>query len=628
MKILFLSLSSFDDVNVRGIYSDLMREFIKRDNDVYIASPMERRFGKPTHIIESPNCHILKIRTLNIQKTNIIEKGIGTLLLERQFDKAIRKYWGNVNFDLILYATPPITFNKVIERIKKRCGCRSYLMLKDIFPQNAVDLGMMKEGSILHRMFRRKEERLYEISDRIGCMSPANQEYVIRHNPSVNPTKVELCPNAVMPVDIPDLAETERNELLLKLGIPTDKTLFIYGGNLGKPQGIDFLLKVVEANEKNSNSHIIIVGSGTEYPKIQRWFDDNKPANSTLRSALPKAEYDKLIRACHVGLIFLDPRFTIPNFPSRLLSYLENRMPVLLATDPNTDMGRIAEREGFGLWSLSGDLDTFVKNMNKIALDCEIISEMGVSGKQFLLKNYTADKIADIIQHNRSKHMDSSKIPIKLNEAMLAEDYNQLKKADRNKLFKDNILGAVGCIPIIGAWVSGAASGTLSYSDSALFRKIFAFIYGLKDTTLEQRSKFIEEVESTAKDVAGNVLSEMINRMDNINKATFMANLVKAKMNGEISIEDFFRLSAVCERIPYADLCYLKQFEKEAMIDGGVTEILYASGALIQCTISDDENKYTLSVSGRKLLKYGLFSDVNLEIKNATQMPNMDWGEY
>lgn len=400
MNILFLSLSRFDDINVRGIYSDLMREFVKRGNDVYIASPTERRFGKPTHLIDSEDCHILKIKTLNIQKTNIIEKGIGTLLLESQFDRAIRKYWGNVNFDLVLYATPPITFNKVIERIKKRCGCRSYLMLKDIFPQNAVDLGMMKDGSLLHKMFRRKEERLYQISDRIGCMSPANCEYVIKHNPSVDSAKVELCPNAVMPIYILELSEYDRNELLSKLSIPTDKTLFIYGGNLGKPQGIDFLLEVVKANENNDNSYIIIVGSGTEYPRISRWFEEHKPKNAKLLSALPKQEYDNLIRACHVGLIFLDPRFTIPNFPSRLLSYLENRMPVLLATDMNTDMGRIAEQEGFGFWSLNGDLDPFISNMKLLTGNESKIKEMGLKGEQYLLSNYTVDKVVDIILNN------------------------------------------------------------------------------------------------------------------------------------------------------------------------------------------------------------------------------------
>lgn len=395
MNILFLSLSRFDDINVRGIYSDLMRELIKHGNDVYIASPTERRFGKPTYLIESDHCQILKIRTLNIQKTNVIEKGIGTILLEYQFDRAIKKYWGRVNFDLVLYATPPISFNRVIENIKRRCGARSYLMLKDIFPQNAIDLGMMKKGGFLHKMFRKKEKRLYEISDRIGCMSPANIDYVIKHNPDIDSSKVELCPNAIEPIDIPPISEKDRSDILLKFGIPSEKTLFIYGGNLGKPQGLDFLLKVVETNERRNDSYIVIIGGGTEYSKIANWFAEHNPKNAKLMSALPKNDYDNLIRAAQVGLIFLDPRFTIPNFPSRLLSYLENSMPVLLAIDANTDMGRIAEENDFGFWSISGDIDTFMDNMDK--LKPENIVEMGAKGHYFLMENYIVDKIAGII---------------------------------------------------------------------------------------------------------------------------------------------------------------------------------------------------------------------------------------
>lgn len=378
-----------------------MREFTKRGNDVYIASPTERRFGKPTHLIELDHCQILKIRTLNIQKTNVIEKGIGTLLLEYQFDKAIKKHWGNIKFDLVLYATPPITFNKVIENVRRRCGCCSYLMLKDIFPQNAVDLGMMREGGLLHRMFRKKERRLYEVSDRIGCMSPANCEYVLKHNPEVDIAKVELCPNAIEPVEIPKLSEEERKSTLAKLDIPTDKTLFIYGGNLGKPQGLDFLLKVIDANEQRSDSFIIVVGSGTEYPKIERWFNEKNPSNAKLMAALPQHEYDSLVRACHVGLVFLDPRFTIPNFPSRLLSYLENSMPVLLATDCCTDVGLIAEREGFGLWSESGDLKKFMSNIDKITATNDVILQMGKRGEEFLRSTYTVDEVAEIILESK-----------------------------------------------------------------------------------------------------------------------------------------------------------------------------------------------------------------------------------
>lgn len=396
MNILFLSLSRFDDINVRGIYSDLMRELIKRGNDVYIASPTERRFGKTTHLIESGYCQILKIRTLNIQKTNVIEKGIGTLLLEYQFDRAIKKYWGKVNFDLVLYATPPITFNRVIENIKRRCGARSYLMLKDIFPQNAVDLGMMSKGSLLHKMFRKKEQRLYEISDRIGCMSPANCNYVIEHNPDIAPSKVELCPNAIELIDIHPISEENRSVILSKFGIPSDKTIFIYGGNLGKPQGLDFLLKVIEANEDRKDSFIIVVGNGTEYKRIEAWFKKNAPQNAKLLSALPKEEYDALVRTCQVGMIFLDPRFTIPNFPSRLLSYLENSMPVLLATDINCDMGQIAEQGGFGFWCESGDIEKFMKNFG-ILTDSSKIKEMGTKGKAYLQTHYTTAKVVGTI---------------------------------------------------------------------------------------------------------------------------------------------------------------------------------------------------------------------------------------
>lgn len=395
MNILFLTVSRLNDINERNIYTDLLREMIKRGNEVYIASPTERRFGKKTHLIKSDHCQILKIRTLNIQKTNVVEKGIGTLLLERQFGKAIRKYWDDVNFDLVLYSTPPITFNKVIEDIKMRDGARSYLMLKDIFPQNAVDLGMMKAGGLLHRMFRRKEERLYEISDKIGCMSPANCDYVCKHNPSVNHDKVCLCPNAIEPVKFPQVTAEERKALLKSLSIPSDKRLFIYGGNLGKPQGLDFLLKVVEANEKNEGNFIIVIGNGTEYGRIKHWFDLHLPKNAILLESLPKADYDKLVRVCDVGLIFLDPRFTIPNFPSRLLSYLENSMPVLLATDTNTDMGRIAEKEGFGLWCENGDLEKFMANMK--TLNDEILMKMGELGITYLHDHYTVRKAADSI---------------------------------------------------------------------------------------------------------------------------------------------------------------------------------------------------------------------------------------
>ena len=112
-------------------------------------------------MLAEENATLLRVKTLNLQKTNVIEKGLATISLQAVFTKAIKKYFRGVMFDWVLYSTPPITFEKVVRYVKKRDNAKSYLLLKDIFPQNAVDLEMLsKKGTkgIIYRYFRRKEK--------------------------------------------------------------------------------------------------------------------------------------------------------------------------------------------------------------------------------------------------------------------------------------------------------------------------------------------------------------------------------------------------------------------------------------------------------------------------------------
>lgn len=204
MNVLFMSLISFESLQKRNIYTDLLREFIRNRHFVYAVSPIEKRENQETHLVKEENAVILRLQIGNIQKTNIIEKGISTVMIEPQFKAAIRKYFPNVRFDLILYATPPVSFGGAVEYVKKRDGAKTYLLLKDIFPQNAVDIGLMSMRGLkglLYRHFRRQEKRLYAISDHIGCMSQANVDYVIAHNPEVDPEIVEVCPNSIEVID-------------------------------------------------------------------------------------------------------------------------------------------------------------------------------------------------------------------------------------------------------------------------------------------------------------------------------------------------------------------------------------------------------------------------------------------
>lgn len=404
MNIIFLTLVRIANIEDRSLYHDLMRKFRDEGHTVYIVSPSERRLGLETKLTESVGVHILNVRTLNVQKTNIVEKGMGTLLMESQFKKAIKKHLNGVGFDLITYSTPPITLTNVVKYLKKKNPkAVSYLQLKDIFPQNAVDIGMFSASSLFYKLFRKKEKDLYKASDYIGCMSPANVEFVLKHNPEISADRVEVAPNSLelnVNNNANDNLDVNENKVRIRerYGLPLDKPVFIYGGNLGKPQGIPYLVKCMDAIKNRTDCHFVVVGSGTEQHLIQAWYDKEKPNSVTVLQALPKADYDTLVNTCEVGLIFLDHRFTIPNFPSRLLSYLENKMPVLCATDPNCDMGPIAEANGFGYWCESNSVEAFTAILDKmIAANRQA---MGENGYQFLKNNYLVEHTYNAIMRH------------------------------------------------------------------------------------------------------------------------------------------------------------------------------------------------------------------------------------
>ena len=201
MNVIFLTMVQLPSLSGRGIYVDLLRHFSRQGHNVYVVFPRERRQGEPTEAFEADGAHFLGVRTLNLIKTNVVEKGIGQVRVESQFKQAIRKYWGKEKFDLILYSTPPITLMGAVKYLKdKNPQAKSYLLLKDIFPQNAVDIDMMSTTGpkgIMYKFFRRKEKALYRVSDYIGCMSPANVEFVLKHNPEIAPSKVEVAPNSL-----------------------------------------------------------------------------------------------------------------------------------------------------------------------------------------------------------------------------------------------------------------------------------------------------------------------------------------------------------------------------------------------------------------------------------------------
>ena len=411
MNILFLTMGRFDSIEAHSIYADLLRCFRDHGHEIYTITPYEKKTGKKTELVHEKGAHVLHIETGNVTgASNLIKKGIAQISIEHIYIKAIKNFFDNVKFDLVMYSTPPITFCNIVEYVKKSSGAKSYLLLKDIFPQNAVDLGMMSKNGIkgfIYKYFRKKEKKLYFLSDHIGCMSKANVKYVIDNNPEIDPQKVEICSNSIEVLD-KSVDEARERYIREKYGIPLDKTAFVFGGNLGKPQGIPFLIDCIRECIDIEGIYFLIVGSGSDFCLLKDFLDSYGYSNVKLLKTLPKEDYDAMVGACDVGLIFLNHSFTIPNFPSRLLAYMQAKIPVLACTDTNTDIGEGIVENEFGWWCESNNTIQFRKQIENILKDN--IKKKGENGFIYLNKHYNTEiAYNSIVAHYFSNDCESRK---------------------------------------------------------------------------------------------------------------------------------------------------------------------------------------------------------------------------
>lgn len=386
MNLLFLTIAEMPDLEENAMYPDLLRYFRDQGHKVFVICPLEKRRGLSTQEKYEQGIRVLRVRTGNITKTGLLEKGFATLLVGLQFQRAFQKYFRNIKFDLLLYTTPPISLTGIIRHIKKKNQAFTYLMLKDIFPQNALDIGILSRKGLkglIFRYFRSLEKKLYRLSDGIGCMSEANVNYLIKHHPYLKKQRISVCPNTINPA--PD-AGTDRKISRSRFGLAEDKLIFICGGNFGKPQGIDFILEVLQRNEEKSDRHFVLCGAGTEYGRLLSYAGNKK--HITVLAHLGREEYNSLLDSADVGLIFLDYRFTIPNFPSRILDYMNHSLPVLAATDRNTDLGQKIRDNGFGWWCESRDPQDYQHLLDSICAAPSAAEEMGRNSRRYLLEQY------------------------------------------------------------------------------------------------------------------------------------------------------------------------------------------------------------------------------------------------
>jgi glycosyltransferase involved in cell wall biosynthesis len=395
LKILFLGLDYSDVAQESNLYTELIEELSLAGAEVRVIAPALDTVKIGLRL--EGGVFVTRVPTGRLFGANLLQKALNNLLLPVRYFFALRKKNQVWQPDWVVTPTPPITLTPLVWWLKRVTGAKAYLVLRDIFPQNAVDLGLMSRFGLIYGFFRALEKWTYATAERIGCMSPGNVSYVVAHNQGVDTAKLHELPNWI----------AERHVLKGKAlfesfraswGVQEKDLLCVFGGNLGKPQQVGFLADVANLLRDEPNIRFVIVGRGIESQSIKREIAERKLHNLILRERLPRDEYQQLLSAADVGFILLNQRFTIPNIPSRLTGYWAAGVAVLAATDTATDLNEVfLTKHGGGEWVRMGDASVFAEKLRFYLKNRELVAEMGECGRQAILQHFTARKAAETV---------------------------------------------------------------------------------------------------------------------------------------------------------------------------------------------------------------------------------------
>lgn len=390
MNVLFLMLNYPFEQSREHMYKELSRKFAAEGHNVYVAALLENKYGKETFLQSENNHHILWIKAGNYFGVNKMVKGITALLLPQYFNKNINKYFNEVKFDLVVYPTPAITLFYTVKLIKKNNLTAKYLLIvKDIFPQNAFDIGLMKKG-IVYNLFRNIERKIYQTSDYLGCMSAKNIEYISENN-NIPREKFFILENWLSILKQNEIEDSDLMKIRNKYEL-TNKFVCTFGGNISPANELEFLIQLAERVEKNEIQDIvfIIIGKGIAKKKIEKEINIKRLSCIMIYDFVPTEEYDQLLQASNVGLINLNRNYTIPNIPSKTLNLMRIGKPILAATDANTDYKElITETANCGLWCETGDIDSYFNNLLKLKESRELRELFSKNAKDYFMDNLT-----------------------------------------------------------------------------------------------------------------------------------------------------------------------------------------------------------------------------------------------
>lgn len=388
--------------------SNLMVELAEglkeRGNNVTVLTAYPRHYlseeskGKSFETFSEKNgVKIIRVKILPHHKVNFIIRGISQLTMPYIFFRQLKKY-AKENFDAVIVYSPPLPLSLVGKMVKRRYGAKFILNIQDIFPQNAIDLGILKRSSWEHRLaiwlFENIEKKAYKNADRITFHSEGGMRFLIEKK-AVPPEKIATVYNWV---NLALYKNLNRGISFRRQWGLENKFIFLFAGIMGPAQGLDFLVEVAKKVSDIKDAVFLLVGDGMEKEGVENLIKKYSLKNVLIKSFIPKEDYPYLVKDSDVGIVCLSNKNKTPFTPGKFLGYIAAGKPIIAFLNKESDAFGLVEKSKCGYATESGDLKKAEENIRKIYREKNLLGDIGKNGFDYVLKNMAVDVCLDKIE--------------------------------------------------------------------------------------------------------------------------------------------------------------------------------------------------------------------------------------
>ncbi len=342
MKLLLVA-DSFPPMNSSSAIQldDLCKELFNQKHQVYVVFPSSHIDQKIE--ISSNACYsILSISIPDLRKSSMVKRAITELSLSFLLIFRFRQTpWTKIKFDGVIWYSPSIFFGLFAWYIKYKNNCKGYLILRDIFPDWALDVGLLKKNFIYY-FFKFFEIFQYRVANVIGIQTPGNEKYFQSNSGLHN--KVEVLCNWLLPIpeSFPEI------DIQLQDSILSDKKIFVYAGNIGKAQNVKSIIDIAENLSESDDFGFLVVGRGTEKAKLESLVASKQLQNVLFLDEIDSEYIPSLYKKCFCGIVSLNVSHQSHNIPGKFVSYMHNSLPVFAMLNPGNDLADIIETKNVG----------------------------------------------------------------------------------------------------------------------------------------------------------------------------------------------------------------------------------------------------------------------------------------